>query len=142
MLVLPRADMSAQILKLIFHILFSYLVLNLLIFWFCRSGWLWSRLLSHPSYSPVKGLYLFGGVGTGKTMLMDLFFDQLWVWMNLFSSDFYFLNLMLSCCISCHSFWTFNIGRIWGIFRIYYGSVSLWGFIPLLSSPVVSYQAL
>ncbi|ESW26838.1 hypothetical protein PHAVU_003G152600 [Phaseolus vulgaris] len=42
-----------------------------------RSGWLWSRLLSHPSYSPVKGLYLFGGVGTGKTMLMDLFFEQL-----------------------------------------------------------------
>jgi len=73
----PGVDMSAQILKLIFHILFTYLVLNLLIFLFCRSGWLWSRLLSHPSYSPVKGLYLFGGVGTGKTMLMDLFFEQL-----------------------------------------------------------------
>ncbi|KAI4335499.1 hypothetical protein L6164_014139 [Bauhinia variegata] len=42
-----------------------------------RSGWLWSRLLSQPSYAPVRGLYLYGGVGTGKTMLMDLFFDQL-----------------------------------------------------------------
>ncbi|KAF8407304.1 hypothetical protein HHK36_006431 [Tetracentron sinense] len=42
-----------------------------------RSRWLWSRLMPQFSYSPVKGLYLFGGVGTGKTMLMDLFFDQL-----------------------------------------------------------------
>lgn len=42
-----------------------------------RSRWLWSRLLPQSSYSPVKGLYLYGGVGTGKTMLMDLFFDQL-----------------------------------------------------------------
>ncbi|KAJ7955702.1 lactation elevated protein 1 [Quillaja saponaria] len=42
-----------------------------------RGGWLWSRLMRQSSYSPVKGLYLYGGVGTGKTMLMDLFFDQL-----------------------------------------------------------------
>ncbi|KAH9654219.1 AFG1-like ATPase family protein [Citrus sinensis] len=41
-----------------------------------RSRWLWSRLLPQSSYSPVKGLYLYGGVGTGKTMLMDLFFYQ------------------------------------------------------------------
>lgn len=42
-----------------------------------RSGWFWYRLMPQASYSPVKGLYLYGGVGTGKTMLMDLFFDQL-----------------------------------------------------------------
>jgi predicted ATPase len=43
-----------------------------------RSRWLWSRLITQPStYAPVKGLYLYGGVGTGKTMLMDLFYKQL-----------------------------------------------------------------
>ncbi|XP_052199151.1 uncharacterized protein LOC127806127 isoform X2 [Diospyros lotus] len=42
-----------------------------------RRRWLWSRLIPQPLYSPVKGLYLYGGVGTGKTMLMDLFFNEL-----------------------------------------------------------------
>ncbi|XP_022730581.1 AFG1-like ATPase isoform X2 [Durio zibethinus] len=42
-----------------------------------RNRWFWSRLMPRSSCSPVKGLYLYGGVGTGKTMLMDLFYDQL-----------------------------------------------------------------
>ncbi|KAL9242229.1 hypothetical protein vseg_016249 [Gypsophila vaccaria] len=43
-----------------------------------RSRWLWTRFLPpQSSYSPVNGLYLYGGVGTGKTMLMDLFYHQL-----------------------------------------------------------------
>jgi len=40
-----------------------------------RGGWL-GRLRSRYS-SPVQGLYLWGGVGRGKTWLMDLFFDSL-----------------------------------------------------------------
>lgn len=36
-------------------------------------GWLFAaRKKDQP---PVKGLYIHGGVGRGKTMLMDMFFD-------------------------------------------------------------------
>ncbi|KAL8040920.1 hypothetical protein ABFX02_10G131400 [Erythranthe guttata] len=42
-----------------------------------RSRWLWSRFIPQTSHAKVKGIYLYGGVGTGKTMLMDLFFEQL-----------------------------------------------------------------
>jgi cell division protein ZapE len=37
----------------------------------------WSRLLGRGNDEPVKGLYIWGGVGRGKTMLMDLFCDCL-----------------------------------------------------------------
>ena len=37
---------------------------------------LWARLSGRPPV-PVKGLYLWGGVGRGKTYLMDIFFDAL-----------------------------------------------------------------
>ncbi len=42
-----------------------------------RAAW-WARLgvgQSKPAYIPVKGLYLWGSVGRGKTYLMDLFFE-------------------------------------------------------------------
>ena len=35
-------------------------------------GWLFARA---PKAEPIKGLYVFGEVGRGKTMLMDLFFE-------------------------------------------------------------------
>ena len=39
------------------------------------SGW-WAKVRGKKR-QPVKGLYLWGGVGRGKTWLMDLFFDSL-----------------------------------------------------------------
>ena len=84
---LSNQDGKSSFSALRWHILYIVIILTLVFFfwkknnlslWYWRSRWLWSRLITQPStYAPVKGLYLYGGVGTGKTMLMDLFYEQL-----------------------------------------------------------------
>lgn len=38
---------------------------------------IWQRLLQSKRNHPVKGMYLWGGVGAGKTWLMDLFYNAI-----------------------------------------------------------------
>ncbi len=37
----------------------------------------WKRVMSKPDVTPIKGLYFWGGVGRGKTYLVDTFYDCL-----------------------------------------------------------------
>ncbi|CAI7795407.1 unnamed protein product, partial [Closterium sp. NIES-53] len=55
----------------------------------------WSLFMRKPqSHPPMRGLYLWGGVGTGKTMMMDLFFHELPEWIT--KSRIHYHDFMLS----------------------------------------------
>jgi len=41
-----------------------------------RGSLLWRLMAMQPQPQPVRGLYMFGGVGRGKSMLMDLFYES------------------------------------------------------------------
>ncbi|WP_373486879.1 cell division protein ZapE, partial [Blastomonas sp.] len=41
-----------------------------------RGSLLWRLMAVQPRQEPIRGLYMFGGVGRGKSMLMDLFYDS------------------------------------------------------------------
>ena len=41
-----------------------------------RGSLLWRLMAREPKPDPVRGLYMFGGVGRGKSMLMDLFYES------------------------------------------------------------------
>ena len=41
-----------------------------------RGSLLWRLMAREAKPEPIRGLYMFGGVGRGKSMLMDLFYDS------------------------------------------------------------------
>ncbi len=41
-----------------------------------RGSLLWRLMAMQPQPQPIRGLYMFGGVGRGKSMLMDLFYES------------------------------------------------------------------
>src|SRR5689334_19735772 len=69
----PAQDLAAEKLQLLHQALRNYVPLGhhgALAGWKARLG------LARRQEDPPQGLYIFGAVGRGKSMLMDLFFDS------------------------------------------------------------------
>lgn len=52
----------------------------------------WNKLLQRNRYAAVKGVYLWGGVGRGKTMLMDILYETLLPELRLRQHFHHFVN--------------------------------------------------
>ena len=66
----PLQELAAEKLQSLHHALKGYASKS------GQSGWKERLGLSRRRAEPPQGLYMFGGVGRGKSMLMDLFFDE------------------------------------------------------------------
>ncbi len=66
----PEQELAAEKLQLLHHALTNYAPQSGVTGWRARLG-----ITQRPREPAPQGLYLFGGVGRGKSMLMDLFFE-------------------------------------------------------------------
>jgi cell division protein ZapE len=64
----PAQELAAEKLESLHHALAAYRPLP------GRGGWKERFGLARSRAEPPQGLYIYGGVGRGKSMLMDLFF--------------------------------------------------------------------
>ena len=79
----PAQGLAVEKLQSLYHALLNYRPAQGETGWWARFGFRKRNRTTHPGNSdvapPTQGLYIFGGVGGGKSMLMDLFYDTVTV---------------------------------------------------------------